>query len=529
MSCPEVMRILAENDGTYGHAAREVGVAVRNVDLFGADVVTAVKTMARRTPSTQFQEFAENLSSVLQTGGSLSEFLHRQYREFRQEAEAQQQRLLEMVATLAEVYVTGLVAGPLFLITLLVVAAISVGGVLPVLRLLVYVLLPLANVGFIVYVGTVVDTLGREEPAPEDVRVNAAPAGVRRARDRLREAAGDRTAIEPERAATDGGVEAPALSAVDRANLARLAAYERYRQLQRRLGSPLRTVVRRPTTLLWVTFPVAVFLVGIRLPGTLADGVLTVAEFDDLLIQSILFLAGTFAVAYEVHRRRVDAIEAVVPDMLDRLASLNEAGMTVVESLDRVRESDLGALDREVETIWADVQWGADVQTALRRFERRVRTQTVSRIVTLTTEAMRASGDVGAVLRIAADQAKSDRRLKEERRQEMFFYVLVVYISFFVFLFIVGVLSEVLIPQLPEGGIVANATASDDVTTIPAVENLGNFDEAAFRLLFLHTVVVQGTFSGLVAGQLSTGDLRAGAKHVTVLVAVGYGLLLVFV
>lgn len=525
MPFPKVMEILAENDHVYGHAAGEVRVAVRNMDVFGMDVITAVKTMARRTPSSKFQEFSENLSSVLQTGGSLSEFLHRQYQEYRQEAEAQQERLLELIETLAEVYVTLGVAGPLFMITILTMLGIAVTNALPILRIFVYALIPMGNLGFIIYLSTVVDNLSRKDPTEKEIEIASGLQGVRRVDDVALEARGPDAVGDGGTHRTDGGTDAAVDAGRDPtgsvANIQRLKAYKTLRELQRRLGSPLRTIIKQPTSLLWISFPVAVFLIGIRIPFLLTDGVLTIPEIDDLFIQSLLFVFGTFAIAYEIHRRRIEAIEEVIPDFLDRLASLNEAGMTVTESLNRIRRTELGPLDEELEIVWQDVRWGADVETALKRFEDRVRTKTVSRIVTLSTEAMKASGNLGTVLRIAAEQAKSDRRLKEKRRQEMMTYMVVVYISFFVFLFIVGVLNTVLFPSLPETAAVPNPDQMQ-ASPVPAVENLGQIDEAAYQIVFLHAAVIQGVFSGLVAGQLSAGDIRAGAKHVTILVGLAY-------
>jgi flagellar protein FlaJ len=523
MPFPKAMEILADNEDVYGHAAGEVRVAVRNMDAFGVDVITAVKTMARRSPSSKLQEFSENLSSVLQTGGSLSEFLHRQYQEYRQEAEAQQERLLEMIETLAEVYVTLGVAGPLFLITIFTMLGIAVADALPLLRILVYALLPLGNLGFIIYLSTVVDNLSRKDPTAEDLEIAMQLEGVRRVDDIALERRARGTTGEIGPRADGGHVEGHLETDRDRTgnivNIQRLQAYKGMRELQRRLGSPLRTIVKKPTSLLWISFPLAVFLIGIRVPFLFLDGALTVRTFDDLLIQSLLLVFGTFAIAFEVHRRRMEAIERVIPDLLDRLASLNEAGMTFTDSLQRVRRSELGPLNEELDIVWQDIRWGADVETALRRFEDRVRTETVSRIVTLTTEAMKASGNLGTVLRIAAEQAKADRRLKQKRSQEMVTYLVVVYISFLVFLFIVGVMDFVLFPSLPDTGGIPNP---DRATPIPAVKNLGAIDVPAYKLTFLHAAIIQGLFSGLIAGQLSHGDVRAGAKHVTILVALGY-------
>ncbi|WP_435333327.1 type II secretion system F family protein [Haloarchaeobius sp. TZWWS8] len=517
MEFHKVMHILADNRRIYGESAEEFHVAVRHMDMFGKDMITAIQTMARRSPSEQFTEFAENLASVLQSGRSLSEFLHQQYRDFQEEAEAQQEKLLDLLATLAEAYVTVLVAGPLFLITILVVLGIAVGDTLDPLRVMVYVIVPCGNLIFIIYLLSATGTLsagrGYEDVEPPVGNLD----GIRRAAD----------------VQTDGGVDATA-----RANRERLNLYRKWRTLRQKLGNPTRTVVERPAAVFWVTVPLALLLIATRLPATLGPAGLNVREFDDVLIQALLFVVGTFAIVFEVHRRRTETIEAAVPDLLDRLASVNEAGMTVVESIKRVRSSQLGALDSEMDRVWADIRWGANIETAFKRFEARLRTQIISRVVTITTNAMNASGDLATVLRIAANQAKADRRLKRARAQEMVTYMVVVYVSFFVFLFIIVTLSVFLIPALPEGGTgtVLNASSSTAGSTgaagVPAVGGVGqpgSIDKGAYTLVFFHATVIQGILSGLVAGQLSSGDIRTGAKHAAVLVALAYATFLVLI
>ncbi|WP_435358959.1 type II secretion system F family protein [Haloarchaeobius sp. DFWS5] len=517
MEFPKVMRILAENRHIYGDSADEVHVAVRNMDMFGQDLITAIHTMARRSPSGQFKEFSENLASVLQSGRSLSDFLHQQYEDFQEEAEAQQEKLLSRLATLAEVYVTALVALPLFLITILVVLGIAVGDTLDPLRVFVYVIVPCGNIIFIIYLLSVTDTLGvgrRYEQVDPPVD---GLAGIRRA--------------GPSQVQPDGGYE----TATE--NRLRLDAYRQFRWLRGKLGNPVRTVVERPIAVFWVTVPLAILLVLVRFPANLGPAGVNIRTFDDVLIQALLFVVGTFAIAFEVHRRRSEAIEAAVPDLLDRLASVNEAGMTVVESIKRVRDSELGALDTEMDRVWADIKWGADIETALKRFEARLRTQIISRVVTLTTKAMNASGDLATVLRIAASQAKADRRLQRTRRQEMSTYMVVVYLGFFVFLFIIVVLSVWLLPSLPDGGTAtalnaSNAGTGSGAANVPAVAGVGqagSVDKDAYTLVFFHAAVLQGLLSGLIAGQLSSGDVRTGAKHAAVLVALAYATFLVLI
>jgi flagellar protein FlaJ len=526
MEFPKVMRLLSDHRHVYGHAADEVAVAVRQMDLFGRDMITAISTMGHRSPSEQFQEFTENLSSVLQSGQRLGDFLHTQYEAFQEEAEAQQAELLNLLATLAEVYVTVFVAGPLFLVTILLIIAIAAADTLTLLQVFVYFLLPVGNIGFIVYLSTIMERFGkthRTEPDSDDgpettLGIRQEPA-----------ADTDSTAGGGAVAQTDGGIAAEetvsARAERQAGNLDRLRIYRQLRWLLDRLGSPVRTVLDRPITLLYVTVPIAVFGTLFRMADARR---LSGPVFDDLIVQGFLFIVGTFAIVYEIHKRRIRAIEHAVPDLLDRLASVNEAGMNIIESLDRVRKSDLGALNTELDYIWADIQWGADVETALKRFEARVHTQTISRVVALLTNAMNASGDVSEVMRIAASQSKSDRRLRRQRRQEMLTYVVVVYICFLVFLVIVAALSTVLLPALPDGPLIEESATTGAVPgPTSAIQGLGDLDEGAFRLVLFHTTLIQGFLSGFIAGQMSGGDVRDGAKHASILVLLSYAFFVV--
>jgi len=57
MLFPEIMRTVARNRKAFGESAEEIDVAVKQMDLFGADTLTALQRTAEWTPSEQFAEF----------------------------------------------------------------------------------------------------------------------------------------------------------------------------------------------------------------------------------------------------------------------------------------------------------------------------------------------------------------------------------------------------------------------------------------------------------------------------------------
>lgn len=499
MGMPAIMRTLARNRDVYGEAAEEIAVGVKAMDLFGPDVLTAIKQMSRQSPSEQFEDFGENLASVLQSGQSLPEYLSEQYERYQRDAKAEQEAFLELLSVLAEGYVSLFVVGPLLLITILVIMGLmGIADTLSFLYLMTYLLVPLGNVGFAVYLDSITESL-RISRGSRVVPEVTLPA-VRRVQD-----------PDAGRTVSDGGTTL--------SNAERLDAYDQFEGVRTALTEPFRTVRENPDTLLYVTVPLALLSIAVRLLPDLAAGTPTLTSADDVVVQAMLFVLGTYAVVRELRRRRLKAIEKAVPDMLDRLASINEAGMTVIESFRRVTTSDLGALNPELERMSRDIEWGTDTATALRRFEDRIDTPTVTRVVSLVTNAMHASGDIGRVLRIAADDAQESRRLQRQREDEMMTYLVIIYLSFFVFLVIIGALASILVPALQD---LPTGNGAGGPVGVGGLGNIAAVDIRAYTVVFSHTALVQAVVSGFVAGKMGEGRLRDGAKHATVMLAIAY-------
>jgi flagellar protein FlaJ len=135
---------------------------------------------------------------------------------------------------------------------------------------------------------------------------------------------------------------------------------------------------------------------------------------------------------------------------------------------------------------------------------------------------MRASGDIALVLRVAAEEARVRRTKKQKRRQEMAAYLVIIYLSFLVFLAIVFVLVTVFMPTIP-----SPATLGDGGIGGRAV-GLTDAQKRAYVTLLFHTAAIQGAASGFVASQMAKGDLADGAKHAAIMLTLAYGSFLLF-
>ena len=91
---------------------------------------------------------------------------------------------------------------------------------------------------------------------------------------------------------------------------------------------------------------------------------------------------------------------------------------------------------------------------------------------------------------------------------------MIIYLSFFVFLFIVYVLAAQFVNMVPVGAAAENL--SEGMTM------LAQYDADRYILLMFHATLIQGFCSGLVAGAMGSGSAYSGLKHSLIMVAIAY-------
>jgi len=159
------------------------------------------------------------------------------------------------------------------------------------------------------------------------------------------------------------------------------------------------------------------------------------------------------------------------------------------------------------------LSWGANFSDALIRFEERVRTGLIARSVTLITKASTMNSSIADVLHIAATDARISEFLKRERFSEMFIYTAIVYMSFFVFIFVIGVISTQFLSVLAE-------VATEGLSMAGPLANLGQLSLATIDRILYHTCLVQAFFSGLIAGLMGETSIKSGVKHAAILIII---------
>lgn len=133
---------------------------IRNVNLFGSDIISALEEMSDRTPSQRFRETIEGLITTIHSGGNMAAYLREKSREYMKLKRINLKKYSDTLSMLSEVYVTLLLTGPLFFVIMLVVMSMLGGGSFGIfspdliLELLTYIAIPIGAITFLIILDT---------------------------------------------------------------------------------------------------------------------------------------------------------------------------------------------------------------------------------------------------------------------------------------------------------------------------------------------------------------------------------------
>jgi flagellar protein FlaJ len=151
----KMFRLISESK-EYGEVSSEVEKIVNYIEVFGYDILTALKAVAATTPSYQFKDFLEGMVSTTQTGGDIKSYLAQKADESMLNYKLDRQKYTETIATYSDIYTGILIAAPLFFVAALSLVSLLGGkigglGVTTVIVLGTYVFIPLMNVLFLAF------------------------------------------------------------------------------------------------------------------------------------------------------------------------------------------------------------------------------------------------------------------------------------------------------------------------------------------------------------------------------------------
>ncbi|HNX17625.1 MAG TPA: type II secretion system F family protein [Methanoregula sp.] len=150
----EIFRLLGDSP-IYGESSVEARYIAREIDIFGRDLIDALRIVSASTPSQRMKEFLQGAMASISSGGNLTEYFRTKANQYALENRQTQKLFLDTLALIAESYVTAMVAGTLFLIILQSIMSVLGGEAMPIfLYIVIYMMIPFGTMMFIIMISS---------------------------------------------------------------------------------------------------------------------------------------------------------------------------------------------------------------------------------------------------------------------------------------------------------------------------------------------------------------------------------------
>jgi len=238
---------------------------------------------------------------------------------------------------------------------------------------------------------------------------------------------------------------------------------------------------------------------------------------SDFIALGILIAIAPPSIAFYIDNRWREGIDANLPNLLRDIADAQRTGLSLPRAIAESSKRNYGPLTPELKKMAAKISWGIPFDEAMRSFTNTADTELNNRAAILILEAQRSGGVIEDIFDSAQKHVEDILALKKERLGQMKPYIWIIYAAFFIFLLVIVVLFQTFFYPMSEMYL-----EFQDVGFGGQSMGLPPQVLASYTILFLHMTIIEGLFSGLVAGKMGEGKASAGLKHSTVMVLVGW-------
>lgn len=235
----------------------------------------------------------------------------------------------------------------------------------------------------------------------------------------------------------------------------------------------------------------------------------------------------------------IRALEEQFPNFVRDLADANRSGMSLPEAIKIVSKSNYGKLSPEIKKMSNRLSWGTPFLRTLEIFGKSIQdSKTINEALNIIKESYESGGNVSSTLKAVARDMTILKDAEAERESLIKQQVFIMYGVFFMFLSISVMIIQVMVPMVrTQPDIQAGSFGlqfRDPCTNfapfpcslysfIGTMLNVSSGIGQYYTALFFMVVVIQGIFTGLIAGQLGENSVVAGGKHAFIMTAVGIG------
>jgi len=160
LSLEGIFKAIAKEE-TNEDIVKDARFIVRNIDILGMDLITAIKDLINRTPVGPYSELLDGAIITVSTGGDLKEYFNATAKVQLAEKKMLLQKTTEALGSVAEIYTILLIVFPLLAIIMLSIMGImspSLGGfdLITLMNILTFGVIPLCGILMLIMMDTMV-------------------------------------------------------------------------------------------------------------------------------------------------------------------------------------------------------------------------------------------------------------------------------------------------------------------------------------------------------------------------------------
>ena len=150
---------LAGEESIAPEISKESKRITRDIEIFGYDILKAIRTASERSPSERFSKFLDGMSATITSGGDLTFYLSTEAKSLMKLKEEETKEFIEQLGVLAEIFMIIGVVAPLFFVVILAIVAVisptAVEGSVILMLLLAYFIMPILLLIMILMISTI--------------------------------------------------------------------------------------------------------------------------------------------------------------------------------------------------------------------------------------------------------------------------------------------------------------------------------------------------------------------------------------
>ena len=120
----KIFKIIAESK-EYINIGKEMKKIIAQVDIYGYDLVTALKNVAGQTSNKKLEELFSGFATNIATGGELKNYIEKKAENYLLDYRLEREEYSDLAGTFMDVYISILIAAPLILMMMFIVMNVA--------------------------------------------------------------------------------------------------------------------------------------------------------------------------------------------------------------------------------------------------------------------------------------------------------------------------------------------------------------------------------------------------------------------